>query len=496
MMSLAELAQHISAHYWKGEQVAAWVEARFFRRSAHQQTSSGSGSGTLPIITLTDGTIDASFVTSTAIAEYIADTAGAMVTGNTETGITVTYQDSDNTLDFALDDEYISDLVGTMVTGNTETDIAVTYQDSDNTLDFVISSTLVGDRIHAATDKATPVDADELGLADSAASFVLKHVTWANLKATLKTYLDTLYGLLAGNNTWSGTNKYDANVTLSTGTQDYVFSDRATSLTLQSQTSGSPALLEIYTKDGDGTDSTQGQYWGVGTPGSVTNRERLLFGWDATNSWYFFNTEKAGTGTLRDVRIYTGTNTAQLIVDASGNVGAGIAATTQLGVKAGTSSNDAAVGGVLYVDTAVTGQVGAGPDVLSTYTVPANTLAVNNQSLWWEAFGIAPVTATGAIITIEFGGTTVLNMSSFSPAGDGQWWASGRIFRTGAATQRSVAKGYADSGATMPNWFSSTTPAETLSGTVVLRVRGDSTTATNNDTVIHAFIIGWDDANT
>ena len=36
------------------------------------------------------------------MAEYIADTTGAMVSSNTETGITVTYEDGDNTLDFAL----------------------------------------------------------------------------------------------------------------------------------------------------------------------------------------------------------------------------------------------------------------------------------------------------------------------------------------------------------------------------------------------------------
>jgi len=51
----------------------------------------------------------------------------------------------------------------------------------------------VAEETHAATGKTTPVDADEIPLADSAASFALKKLTWANLKATAKTYFDTLY---------------------------------------------------------------------------------------------------------------------------------------------------------------------------------------------------------------------------------------------------------------------------------------------------------------
>lgn len=41
--------------------------------------------------------------------------------------------------------------------------------------------------------KTTPVDADKFHLNDSAASSDLKTVTWANIKATAKTYFDTLY---------------------------------------------------------------------------------------------------------------------------------------------------------------------------------------------------------------------------------------------------------------------------------------------------------------
>jgi len=51
----------------------------------------------------------------------------------------------------------------------------------------------VGSSIHGATAKTTPVDADTAPLIDSEASNVLKKVTWANIKATLKTYFDTLY---------------------------------------------------------------------------------------------------------------------------------------------------------------------------------------------------------------------------------------------------------------------------------------------------------------
>jgi len=51
-----------------------------------------------------DGTLEADAITvnGTTLSETIADTVGAMVTSNTESGITVAYQDADNTLDFTI----------------------------------------------------------------------------------------------------------------------------------------------------------------------------------------------------------------------------------------------------------------------------------------------------------------------------------------------------------------------------------------------------------
>ena len=51
--------------------------------------------------------------------------------------------------------------------------------------------------LNSADAKTTPVDADTLPITDSAASNVLKKVTWLSIKTTLKTYFDTLYATVS-----------------------------------------------------------------------------------------------------------------------------------------------------------------------------------------------------------------------------------------------------------------------------------------------------------
>jgi len=88
-----------------------------------------------------DGTLeaDAYTVDGTALNEYIADTIGAMVGSNTETGITVSYQDGDNTLDF---------VVGTLNQDTTGTAATVTTAAQPNITSLGTLSALQVDNIN------------------------------------------------------------------------------------------------------------------------------------------------------------------------------------------------------------------------------------------------------------------------------------------------------------------------------------------------------------
>jgi len=85
-----------------------------------------------------DGTLEADAITidGVALGESIADTVGAMVGSNTETGIAVTYDDSDNTLDFVLN------AAQTSVT-SLFNDALVVGRDADNNLNFATNNNII-----------------------------------------------------------------------------------------------------------------------------------------------------------------------------------------------------------------------------------------------------------------------------------------------------------------------------------------------------------------
>ena len=78
-----------------------------------------------------DGTLEADAITigGVTLAETISDTVGAMVSGNTETNIAVSYDDADNTLDF---------VIGTLNQDTTGNAATVTVTDSTANTNFPV----------------------------------------------------------------------------------------------------------------------------------------------------------------------------------------------------------------------------------------------------------------------------------------------------------------------------------------------------------------------
>jgi hypothetical protein len=118
-----------------------------------------------------DGTLEADAITinGTTLAETISDTVGAMVGSNTETGIAVSYDDADNTLDFVLGSSQ------TTITSLTNTSLVV-GRDADNDIDFSTDNTILfraegADQIKLVNGAIVPVTDNDIDLGTSSLEF-------------------------------------------------------------------------------------------------------------------------------------------------------------------------------------------------------------------------------------------------------------------------------------------------------------------------------------
>ena len=104
-----------------------------------------------------------------AIGESIADTVGAMVGSNTETGIAVTYDDSDNTLDFVLGTSQTS------ITSLKNAALAI-GRDADNEINFATDNNIIfraagANELKLVTAALHPITDSDLDLGTTALRF-------------------------------------------------------------------------------------------------------------------------------------------------------------------------------------------------------------------------------------------------------------------------------------------------------------------------------------
>ena len=118
-----------------------------------------------------DGTLEADAITidGVTLSETISDTVGAMVGSNTETGISVTYEDGDNTLDFVLGSSQ------TTISSLTNASLVV-GRDADNDIDFATDNNIIfraagTDQIKLVDGALAPVTDNGVDLGTSSLEF-------------------------------------------------------------------------------------------------------------------------------------------------------------------------------------------------------------------------------------------------------------------------------------------------------------------------------------
>ena len=310
--------------------------------------------------------------TVTVNAERIQDIAGAMMTGNTESGITVAYEDGDGTIDFTVATlnqdttgsaatlttprtihgvsfdgsanidltEVVQDTVGAMVGSNTETGITVSYEDGDGTLDFVVGTLNQDTTGNAATATALETARTIHGVSfDGTGNIDLTEVVQDTVGAMFSSNTET--GITVGYEDGDGT------IDLAVGTLNQNTTGSAATLTTARTIALSGDVAGSVTFDGSAN----------ATISTTVQANSVALGTDTTGN--FMTDVSAGTG-----------------VAVSHTAGEGSTATISIGQAVSTSS-DVTFADIAATDLTLSGNLtvnGTTTTASSTNTVIADTL--------------------------------------------------------------------------------------------------------------------------
>ena len=266
--------------------------------------------------------------------EEVQDIVGAMFSGNTETRVTVTYDDTDGTIDVVVDDlntdtqltdEQVQDIVGAMVSGNTETNIAVTYDDTAGKLNFVSTDTntqltteevqdIVGAMLSGNTETRIAVTYDDT---DGTIDFVVDDMT-SDTQLTTEQVQDIVGAMFTGNTETRISATYEDG----DGTIDLVVDDMTANTQLTTEevqdivgamfTGNTETNITVTYEDSDGTIDL------VAT-GNTTEQIQ-----DIVGAMFSGNTETGITATYEDSDgtidlVVTGGASGDEVVDADGD---------------------------------------------------------------------------------------------------------------------------------------------------------------------------------
>ena len=365
-------------------------------------------------------TSSAYVVGSDTLAEYIADTVGAMTTSNTETGITVTYQDADNTIDFA---------VGTLnqdTTGTATNATHVTVADNESTdendlIPFIENASATGNvglesdgdfHYNPSTGRLTATQlAGTLQTASQTAITAVGTIATGTWEATdvAVAHGGTGASTLAANGALIG-NGTSAITSVDMGTKgDILIGDG----------SGNPSVLDLGTNDyiltADSGETT-GVKWAALSSAAITATANGANNYVATYSastalngeanLQFDGSTLAVTGDITvsggDITYGNGQN-ATLATAATAHDAAGRTLTITAGpTTAGTTNNIA--GGALTIQGGQGKGTGVGGNIIFQTSNPA-TGAASSLNAYTTALTIESSVSSGSQIVIPDGGS-------------------------------------------------------------------------------------------
>jgi hypothetical protein len=239
--------------------------------------------------------------------------------------------------------------------------------------------------VDTTESKSTPVDADAVLLQDSADSSIWKRLTWANLKATAKTYFDSLY--VAGNTAITGATKtkitYDSKGLVTAGADAGIADITGLQTALDGKVDENAAIV--------GATKTKITYdaKGLVTAGADATTADIS---DSSNKRYVTDAQLTVLGNTSGTN--TGDQTITLTGDVTGSGTGSFAATIDKTAITGKTTVTAATGDLVLiadasdsnnlkkvtVDTIAALASGGGGDVTTLYNSNAQTGPVNTTT--------------------------------------------------------------------------------------------------------------------
>lgn len=156
-------------------------------------------------------------------------------------------------------------------------------------------------------------------------------------------------------------------------------------------------------------------------------------------------------------------------------------------VEIGTGTGSSNLGGTANANVTSASNSSTTETDLMVYTLPANSLVNNGDHVEIVAWGTTTANANNKTVRLKFGSTYLLQSNTAAASG-ASWMFRAIVAKTGSATETALAE--MQSSASFTNTVSTTAPTESTTAAIIIKVTGQSATA-SNDITQTGMVVKW-----